>query len=289
MFNPLSSSPFFFNPGLAHQSDNQSRHVEGAPSSDRAVESRSNTVGSARQSYSLSERFSRDDSFSINLTTRDGDKVEITFNSETSYKSDYNLRSGHGREHQRYSIEKEQSSEFGFTVEGDLDVEEIDAIAALVQDLSSLAANFFNGDLQTAMQQAGELSFDTGQLAELDVSMEQSMEYRAIEKYREIQSMGDKINHRSERAVEPFMEQLQNQLSRAEQHIQYATEFTFSLFAELITHDLRYNQMSAAEQESLKANTERLGELALAKASGADEVSDEHESEQDIDDIEFDD
>ena len=263
MFNPLSSSPFFVNPGLTHQTDNQSRLAQSAPSADRSGESRSNAVAPARQAYSLSERFSRDDSFSINLRTQDGDQVEITFNSETRYKSDYDLSRGEGREHQRYSIEKQQSSEFGFSVEGDLDVEEIDAIAALVQDLSSLANNFFNGDIQTAMQQAGNLSFDPGQLAEMNVSMEQSIEYRAIEKYREIQSMGEKPEPRSQRAIEPFLEQLHNQLIRTEQHIHYAREFTFSLFAELVTHDLRYNEMSEAEQSSLKLKTERLGELTL--------------------------
>ncbi|BBB25603.1 hypothetical protein [Amphritea japonica] len=293
MFNPLSSSPFFFNPGLVHQSDNQSRHLEGAPSSDRSVENRPNGVAPARQSYSLSERFSRDDSFSINLTTRDGDQVEITFNSETSYKSDYDLRSGHGREHQRYSIDKEQSSEFGFSVEGNLDVEEIDAIAALVQDLSSLASNFFNGDIQTAMQQVGDLSFDTRQLAELDVSMEQSIEYRAIEKYREIQSMGERAEPSSERAVEPFREQLLNQISRTEQHIEYAAEFTFSLIAEFISHDQRFKEMSEADQESLKVNTERLSELASVKASEAEDAHEEPEHEPQhehgSDDVEFDD
>ena len=278
MFNPLSLSPFSINPGFAHQPDNQSRHVEGTSASDRSVHSRSNVAIPARQSYSLSERFSRDDSFSISLTTQDGDQVEIIFNSETRYKSDYAMRSGDGFEHQRYSIDKEQSSEFGFSVEGNLDVEEIDAIAALVQDLSSLASNFFNGDIQTAMQQAGDLSFDSGQLATLDVSMEQSMEYRAIEKYREIQSMGEKAESRPERAIEPFREQLQNQISRTEQHIKYAAEFTFNLIAELISHDQRFKEMSEVEQESLKANTERLGELASAKTSAAEDAHEEHDS-----------
>ncbi|MBQ0757679.1 MAG: hypothetical protein KBT54_11285 [Amphritea sp.] len=281
MFNPLSSSPFFFNPGLAHQSDNQSRHVEGAPSSDRSVESRPNAVAPSRQSYSLSERFSRDDSFSINLTTQDGDQVEITFNSETSYKSDYDLRSGHGREHQRYSIEKEQSSEFGFSVEGDLDVEEIDAIAALVQDLSSLAANFFNGDLQTAMQQAGDLSFDSGQLAQMDISMQQSIEYRAIEKYREVQSMGDESSSFPQRALAPFTEQLQNQVAKSEQRIENSTEFTLSLFVNLIEHDLRFTGASESEQTSLTENLVRVGDMAHRghHEHERDSDDDEHEHE----------
>ena len=197
------------------------------------------------------------------------------------------MRSGNGFERQRYSIDKEQSSEFGFAVEGNLDVEEIDAIAALVQDLSSLASNFFNGDIQTAMQQAGDLTFDSGQLAKLDVTMEQSMEYRAIEKYREIQSMGEKAEPRSERAIEPFREQLQNQISRTELHIKYAAEFTFNLIAEFISHDQRFKEMSEAEQESLKANTERLGELASVKTSEAEKAHEENE--HDSDDVEFDD
>jgi hypothetical protein len=216
----------------------------------------------------LSERFSRDDSFTISLKTKDGDQVEISFNSETRYQSDYAQRTGHGREQQRYSIEKNQSSEFGFSVQGDLDVEELDAIASLVQDISSLADSFFNGDLQTAMQQASDLTLDSTQLAEMDISMQQSIEYRAIEKYREVQSMGEGRANEHLRAIEPFREQLQNQVSRSEQWASSATDFTLSLFVNLVQHDVRFNAASETEQASIKDNMGRLGELVSGRHHG---------------------
>ncbi|MBN1005667.1 hypothetical protein [Amphritea pacifica] len=283
MLNSFSSTPFMFNPGLSQPGASgvgtaaprgQSSPVSGTE------EGSSPAAVASRQSYSLKERFNRDDSFTINLTTQDGDQVEITFNSETRYQSDYSLRSGPGRESQRYSIEKNQSSDFGFTVEGELDVEEIDAIASLVQDLSSLASSFFNGDLQTALQQAGDLTLDPEQLAQMDISMQQSIEYRAIEKYRQVQAMGDEAPAASQHALAPFIEQLQNQVSSSEQHVANATEFSMSLFVNLVQHDVRFTSSSETRQNSMQENITRLGEMVHNRHHGHDrhEHEDDHEN-----------
>lgn len=271
MFNLLNTSPFFSNPGLTHQSDHQNSHVQGTPPSDRLVESRPEAVASTRQAYSLSERFSRDDSFSISLMTQDGDKVEITFNSQTRYESDYREHKAGGYQSQRYSINQAQSSEFGFSVDGQLDIEELDAIAVLVQDLSMLAANFFDGDIQAAMEDVGSLRFDDSQLARMDVSMQQSTEYRAIEKYREVQTLGGRNIVDAQRVIEPYREQMLNQVLRTEQYIASAKDFTASLFVELVQHDTRFIEVKRAEQESILEKAKQWVELAITQ-TGQSEV-----------------
>lgn len=277
MFNSLSFNPLSYSPGMSLLQGSQHAVVQRPAQSDTTSDTTGNTAPTivTGSSYSLSERFSRDDSFSISLKTKDGDQVEITFNSETRYQSDYAQRTGDGLEQQRYRIEKSQTSEFGFSVQGVLDVEEIDAIASLVQDISSLADRFFNGDLQTAMQQASDLTLDSTPLAEMDISMQQLIESRAIEKYREVQSMGEGRANEPLRAIESFREQLQNQVSRSEQRVSSATEFTLSLFVNLVQLDARFNAASETEQASIKANMGRLGELVSGRHHGHENT---HES-----------
>ncbi|RTE65562.1 hypothetical protein EH243_11515 [Amphritea opalescens] len=261
MFN-LSSIPLLLNSGLSQQSGSQASAVPTESSLENLSQSLSavNNVAATEQTYSLSERFSRDDSFSLSLTTQDGDQVEITFSSETSYQSEYVQSGGNGEQEQRYSIDKAQSSEFGFSVTGELDADELDAIASLVQDLSSLAANFFNGDLQTAMQQAGDLSFDTSELAQMDLSMQQSMEYRAVEQYRAVQSLGENSVAAPQQALTPFIEQLQGLVDSSQTYIESAASVSMSLLVTLVEHDFRFTDADEVEQGAMKENLARLND-----------------------------
>ncbi|MDO6562038.1 hypothetical protein Q4488_01475 [Amphritea sp. 1_MG-2023] len=252
MFN-FSSFPLLTYPGTT---PSDAQRTTTAAVSDQS----SDDVASTRATYSLSERFSRDDSFSLSLTTQDGDQVEITFSSETGYQADYAQSSSAGQQQQRYSIDKGQSSEFGFSVAGELDADEIDAIASLVQELSSLAANFFNGDLQTAMQQVGDLSFDSEHLAQMDLSMQQTIEYRAVEQYRTVQSLTDNVPTASENRLMPFVEQLEGVVSRSEATIESASNVSMNLLATLVQHDVRFSRISSAEQGALKDNLAQLSQ-----------------------------
>ncbi len=276
MFNTLSSHPQFSSPGVNLTPGSQTQVAQKTTVSETVDAGHYAPTQAARSSYSLSERFSREDSFTISLTTKEGDQVEISFNSETRYQSDYARRTGHDGEQQRYSIEKNQSSEFGFTVQGDLNVDELDAIASLVQDISSLANSFFDGDLQTAMQQAADLTLDSSQLVDMKLSMQQSIEYRAVEKYREVQSLGESNPSDHLRAIEPFREQLQHQASRSEQWVRSGTDFTLNLLVNLVQHDSRFNAASDTEQASMKENMGRLGELLSGRHPGDEKRSEHH-------------
>ncbi|MDX2422851.1 MAG: hypothetical protein QNK43_09275 [Amphritea sp.] len=285
MFNP-SSLPFVINPGLSHSSGSQQSSASTFSAAETLLEQAAgNGVAATQQSYSLSERFSRDDSFTLSLTTQDGDQVEITFNSETRYQSDYAQRSSQGQQEQRYSIDKAQSSEFGFSVAGELDVDELDAIANLVQDLSSLAANFFNGDLQTAMQQAGDLSFDATQLAQMDLSMQQSMEYRAVEQYRSVQSIGEPSAAVTENGLIPFVEQLQGLVSRSETYIESASSVSMKLLVTLVEHDLRFTSASDAEQSNMKESLTQLSDRVHNGHHGDHQASGEREQKTEQDEL----
>ena len=237
MFNSINLSPFSqFQP----QQDSSSTRADSI-----AAFRDSSLPAFAVQSQRVSERFSNEESFTVSLLTREGDLVEISFSSLERYAADYGSRQTPGRSSEFLAISQSQKSEFGFSVKGDLSVEEIDAISSLVQDLNQIADEFFNGDIQSAFNQAGELQMDTSQLASLDVSMQQSMQYRAIEQYRQVQAMGE--NQSNGRQLQPYLQSLTEQVSRSEAFISQASQFSFTLLNELILRDSRSTELPQPE------------------------------------------
>lgn len=258
MFSPVDLSSLGLPFGYSGQSTDKTqsetqtehRHRKVAPTAEPQ---------STGVRISAKERFQSAESFSLSLKTQDGDTVTIEFSSEVEYKARYREASssenGHVSSSMRYSIDRQSSSEYGFSVEGDLDVEELDAIANLVQDLSLLADEFFNGDLQAGMGLLDSIRFDTEQLSSMNFSMEQNLSYEAITTYKEVQNMGPRVDQASDRgdkALRAYGMALVEQISKAESHVEYSQEFTISLMESLIQSDSRFTQSSALEQVSMK-------------------------------------
>lgn len=97
-------------------------------------------------------------SFSLDIETKDGDKVTITIN-----KEDGGTRFAGG------SFAGIKGSSFEFDFEGDLDEDELESIQNLAMDLSQSAGAFFNG--QGMAQLNGLESFDKNELSSFDLSL----------------------------------------------------------------------------------------------------------------------
>lgn len=260
MFNPVNFFPLSLPPGISEKVSEQvadraqpfinNGHARSEELSREAVDS----------SASL-ERFQNAESFSLSLQTRDGDTVTIEFSSDTNIRSRYsttnNVNNDGRSSAMSYSIDRQQSSELGFTVQGDLDVEEIDAIATLVQDPSQLADEFFNGDLQSSMDLLSGINFDSSQLAAMDFSMQQTQSYSAISTYQQVQSMGQP-SATGNKALQAYGQQLLEQFSKADLLLEQAKEVTMLLMLNLVQVDTRFAQNSTPEQASLLENIEAL-------------------------------
>ncbi|GLQ30394.1 hypothetical protein [Litoribrevibacter albus] len=97
-------------------------------------------------------------SFSLDIETKDGDKVTITINKEEG-----------GTRFAGGSFAGIKGSSFEFDFEGDLDEDELEAIQTLAMDLSQSAGAFFNG--QGMAQLNGLESFDKNELSGFDLSL----------------------------------------------------------------------------------------------------------------------
>ena len=115
----------------------------------------------------------------ISIKTRDGDDINISFGSTTTLaQSQSSTDSGYSSE-TSYS----RSQSFSIEVNGDLDDAELKAINSLVEDISGLADEFFNGDVQKAFEQASELGFDAGQIAQFSLDFKEVKQVAVREHY----------------------------------------------------------------------------------------------------------
>lgn len=110
------------------------------------------------QAVSMSER----EQGTIAISTREGDEISLSFQSAIALQ--YGASQDEGKLKTEMSLSSNHS--FSFEVQGNLDKEELKAVSNLVKDISKLADDFFNGDIEKAWQQANKLDFDQAQIAQ---------------------------------------------------------------------------------------------------------------------------
>ncbi|MFT4927888.1 MAG: hypothetical protein ACI8WB_004002 [Phenylobacterium sp.] len=147
------------------------------------------SVSSAELNYSLSK------SSSITIKTNDGDTVNIDFAEVLSYQNSQKNAAYSGFDDNGNAIDMSysESSEsrfhatgFSFSVEGELDDDEKAAIGALVQDVSKLAEEFFNGDLDKAFKQATQLGYDQSELSGFSLEMSRVEKVSVSQAYAQV-------------------------------------------------------------------------------------------------------
>ena len=143
--------------------------------------------------YSLSK------SSSISIQTNDGDTVTIDFAEALAYQrsemtgayasnnEDGSTTSG---AFSQLSESRYHAVGFSFSVEGELDEDEKAAIGALVQDVSELADEFFNGDLDKAFEQATQLGFDENELSGFSLKMTRTESVSVAQAYAQVAEYG---------------------------------------------------------------------------------------------------
>jgi len=116
---------------------------------------------------------------SVSITTQDGDSININFSNLTSLSQQQQIVDGKLNQQINYN----QSSSFSFEVDGDLDQDELKAVTSLVKDISQLADEFFNGDVEKAWQQAQELGFDDQEIAQFSFDFKEVKQVAIVEHY----------------------------------------------------------------------------------------------------------
>jgi len=139
----------------------QQLNTTGAP--DRQISPTKHAVDYASEHYNSSEKSS-----DLSITTTDGDIVTISFSEikENKFSEQFNYLADPDSTQLSYQSSSSSFRElnFSYSVEGDLDEEEIKAINTLIEDVSKVQKAFFNGNIDKAYEKALTLGYDNEQL-----------------------------------------------------------------------------------------------------------------------------
>lgn len=122
--------------------------------------------------------------FSFSLTTADGDKVTIDASSlRASVTQQYAAHIDGLESLLDYSKAQSERSSFSFSVEGDLDADELAAINDLLGQVNDLAETFFSGDMEGAFEEALALGYNTSEISAFALNLSQTSVQRVTQAY----------------------------------------------------------------------------------------------------------
>jgi hypothetical protein len=154
----------------------------------------SNTGGAVAVA-AYSERFeAQAQTFDLEVTTRDGDKLRISVaQASASYSQSSVFAASNGSDSAVLASSSSSSLQiagFQISVEGELDDEERASLSALFTQVQDLSDEFFAGDLQGAFDQALKLELDGSQLASMSLNLTQTTVRQATDAYSAVAKQG---------------------------------------------------------------------------------------------------
>jgi hypothetical protein len=142
-----------------------------------------------------SERFAAQaQSFELDITTRDGDKLHIAVAQASANYSQSSVAAASNGSASAVQVSSQSSSlqiaGLQISVEGELDDEERAALTKLFGQVQELSDKFYAGDLQGAFDQALKLELDGSQLASLSLHLTQTSIRQATDAYSAVAEQG---------------------------------------------------------------------------------------------------
>ncbi|MEK1906930.1 MAG: DUF5610 domain-containing protein [Pseudomonas sp.] len=152
-----------------------------------------NTGSSAVAAYS--ERFSaRAETFDMQVTTRDGDRLSISIASASANWSKTSVAAASNASGSAGVASSESGSiQIGgwqVKVEGELDDDERAALEDLFSQVQDLSSQFYSGDLAGAFDRAMQLDMDGSQLASMSLRLTQTSVRQATDAYSSVAQQG---------------------------------------------------------------------------------------------------
>ncbi|MBO1926914.1 hypothetical protein J3998_04935 [Thiomicrorhabdus sp. 6S2-11] len=183
------------NPKAAENAANnfikQNEDVAYTPSAMRA--------GSIMQSE---QAFSYSESMSLQLTTKEGDKVSVDFRQlYAAYQSYKEMQYAEQNDEapQGFSVYESREAvqmaafeeRFAMSIEGDLNEEELGAIFSVFEQVDQIANQFYGGNIEQALQSAVDMEIDFGQLQNVSLNLTQSATWVSRQQQAAMQEYGE--------------------------------------------------------------------------------------------------
>lgn len=157
--------------------------AQGRSLIDAGLEAMATGAMASKAGSSYQQQSRQENTMSLELMTRDGDKISLNFTQSGRSFSEV-TQAGQ----QQVSLSGfEQNMDWQMDVVGRLDEGELGALSNLLQDVEKLSASFFSGDLGEALQQAMALGFDGDELASMSLNLRQESFSSVSRAYNSVQ------------------------------------------------------------------------------------------------------
>lgn len=189
-------------------------------------------VESFQSAYAYSE------TMSLQIQTKEGDVVTVDFRQlYAQYQEQKTEQSAElGPKGAQYFESKEVmeatyfEERFGFSVQGDLNDDELAAIFKVFEQVDELANNFFDGNIEKAFQQAVDLEVDFGKLQSIDLNLVQTETYaQSYQQAAAYQSVGQNTEQQQAPAkgeniadLSPYLQKMQEVIANLDEQFEDA-------------------------------------------------------------------
>ncbi len=215
-------------------------------------------IGSSRTSVLAAERYQSAETLSLKVKTQDGDEVTIKFGQQSSYQSSFGGYSDDSGSAVSFSIDRSESSQYRFSVEGELDNDEIDALQSLIKDVNAIADDFFDGDVQAAFEQASEFKLDKSELASMNLKLTRSESYSAVAAYQQVQNLNNANPNPGQKLGHMLNDLTGRVAAPALGFMESPAGFGKQLLTELIPQDKRFKEADDDKRSLLEQNLNSL-------------------------------
>lgn len=192
-------------------------------------------------SVSTAQQYEREDYSQIQMTTQEGDVVSLNLYAlQKSTQATAFSQTNEGTSMVRYESAS-QGFAFDFSVEGDLNEDEMAAIQDMMNSVGQVSDLFYDGDVAGALEKGLNMGFDASQLASFSMSLSTSQTMKssqAVSAYGQGEGTG----------MRSIQEPLVNYREALEQSVQKASEI-FSDFRDVVDSVLT-DIMTMREEQS---------------------------------------
>ena len=233
-------------------------------------------VASAYKALSMESAYQYSETMNLQLTTKEGDKVQVDFRqlyaeyqSYTEFKGAQQVPEGVTYFSSKELLEANTfESHLGFSVEGDLNDEELKAIFDVFAKVDELANSFFGGDIEKAFQKAIELEVDFSQIGSLSLNLTQTemkaVQYQqlAMAEYSKAQkeAMNDEVSNSAGQISQlpEYLQEWQSAIERLDEMFADASEKMNEWVGDVVSQRFPEQDNPSNWQERVKEFHEKL-------------------------------
>lgn len=205
-----------------------------------------------------SERLTaRSETFELQVTTRQGDRLRISLAQAALDYRQTDVSLSTASEGTRLSVQQRSSSlqvgSFMVAVEGDLNEQERGALNDLLRQVQGLSGQFYAGDLAGAFDSALSLNMDGSQLASMSLRLTQTQLRQASDTYAAVAQSGGQGRSVGNGLLADYAQGLLQALRSAETLVEASRELLEPLLQAAFSLDPRLSDVQLPRAEQLNS------------------------------------